>query len=201
MNTPSHWLVTAALRKCLGWPLPGSAVLWGSVAPDVPLIGLSLGGIAYYHGWLGWSQHETFRHLFDDLYFHHHIWIAAHHLLHAPTSLALGLIGLWRFRHPPHRRLRWLWWFLAACFLHSAIDILTHVDDGPLLFFPFDWSTRFASPVSYWDRNHYGAEFARFELVLDLICVLYLIVPRYWHRIAAGRRRPDRASSAGRACR
>ncbi|MEZ4675136.1 MAG: hypothetical protein R2932_12925 [Caldilineaceae bacterium] len=32
---------------------------------------------------------------------------------------------------------------------HTAIDIPLHYDDGPLLLFPFDWKTRFHSPVSH----------------------------------------------------
>lgn len=62
------------------------------------------------------------------------------------------------------------------------MDVLTHHDDGPLILFPFDWSTRFASPVSYWDRRYHGAVFARLELVLDVALVGYLVVPwvRKW---------------------
>ncbi len=45
-----------------------------------------------------------------------------------------------------------------SCLLHSMIDVATHFDDGPVLFWPLDWSTRFASPVSYWDDDHYGRD-------------------------------------------
>ena len=37
------------------------------------------------------------------------------------------------------------------------MDIPVHHDDGPLVLFPLDWKTRIMSPVSYWDRAHYGA--------------------------------------------
>ncbi|MEC8553768.1 MAG: hypothetical protein VXZ82_02060 [Planctomycetota bacterium] len=31
-----------------------------------------------------------------------------------------------------------------------------HHDDGPLLFWPLNWSNRYASPLSYWDMNNYA---------------------------------------------
>ena len=61
--------------------------------------------------------------------------------------------------------------------LHSVVDVLTHHDDGPLLFFPFSWTIRFYSPISYWDPAHFGRPFAIFELVFDLVLVLYLFYP------------------------
>ncbi|MDH3604027.1 MAG: zinc dependent phospholipase C family protein [Candidatus Tectomicrobia bacterium] len=187
MNTPSHWLMTAGLRKYLQWPLPGAAVLWGSIAPDIPLYMLSFGGMFYYRTLLGWSDTQTFHHLFDDLYFHHPFWIASHNLLHSPTLLLLGLIVLWRWRHSASQVVSWLMWFLLACLLHSVVDILTHVDDGPVLFFPFEWTIRFQSPVSYWDSNHYGTQFSRFEVALDLLLVFYLSGPRVWRWISTRR--------------
>ena len=75
-----------------------------------------------------------------------------------------------RFRH-------WLFWFFAACFVHSVIDILTHAMDGPLILFPFNWSLRFQSPVSYWDPAHYGTQFTIFELTLDVALLVYLLLP------------------------
>jgi hypothetical protein len=63
---------------------------------------------------------------------------------------------------------------------NSGIDILTHVNDGPLLFFPFDWTVRFHSPVSYWDSAHYGREFGVCALALDLVCLGYLGGVRFW---------------------
>ena len=60
----------------------------------------------------------------------------------------------------------------AGCGLHTALDVLTHVDDGPVLGFPFDWQRRWAGPVSYWDEKHRGREFRRFEHLLDMVLVL-----------------------------
>jgi hypothetical protein len=73
-----------------------------------------------------------------------------------------------------------------------VVDIATHVDDGPLLLFPLHWTLRFQSPVSYWDRTHYGREFTIFELTLDVLCLGYLYGYRVWSWWAnAVRHRPD----------
>ena len=135
---------------------------------------------------MGWSAEATWRHLFDTLYFHNPFWIAAHNALHSPTVLIICLVVLWRFQGLTEAPRRWLLWFFAACLLHSFVDVLTHVDDGPLLFFPFEWTIRFESPVSYWDSRHYGAQFAVFELTLDAFLLAYLCLPPLW-RLARAR--------------
>lgn len=179
MNTPSHFLMTAALEKALPRvPIAKSAFLLGSVAPDVALWLLSLGGMIYARLILGWSAGEAATWMFDDLYFHNPFWIAAHNFLHAPLVLLTGLVIVWRKRRNIGSRSHWWFWFLIACSFHSIVDILTHADDGPLLLFPLDWTTRFNSPISYWDDRFYGREFQRFELGLDLLLLLYLSTPR-----------------------
>lgn len=179
MNTPSHFLITAGLDKFLiRVPIVKSAFLVGSVAPDLSLWLLSIGGAIYYRLILGWSAAETANLMFDKLYFQNPFWIAAHNFLHAPLILLIGLALVWRKHRNIGSRSRWLFWFLLACLGHSVIDILTHVDDGPLLFFPLNWSTRFHSPVSYWDNRYYGQEFQIFEMGLNLLLLIYLARPR-----------------------
>jgi LexA-binding, inner membrane-associated putative hydrolase len=170
MQTPSHFLMTATLAKALPkLSMVKSAVLWGSIAPDLPLWGLAIGGIVYYHWMLGWSLKEASALMFDDLYFNNPLWIVSHNLLHAPILLILGLGFAWKTSN------RWFIWFFAACLIHSVVDILTHVDDGPLIFFPLDWKTRFHSVISYYDPRYYGREFSLFERSLNLIFLIYLL--------------------------
>ena len=186
MNTPSHFVITAALEKALPkLQVVKSAFLLGAVAPDLPLWLLSLGGIAYYHGIKGWDLPRTFHLMFDELYFYNPFWIGCHNLFHAPLILLLGLAIVWRKRASSQSRHRWWFWFLWACLLHSAIDIFTHTNDGPLLLFPLNWSLRFNSPISYWDPRYHGDVFQWFELGLDLVLLVYLIntpLRRYWQR-------------------
>lgn len=171
--------MTAALDKALPRvPIVKVAFLLGSIAPDVALWVLSILGIVYYHFILGWSRAATFHLMFDQLYFHHPLWITAYNLLHAPLLLLLGLSLVWRGRRNIGSRTHWWFWFLVACLLHSLVDICTHVNDGPLLFFPLEWMTRFHSPVSYWDPHYHGREFGKFELGFDSVLLLYLLKER-----------------------
>ncbi len=187
MNTPSHFLMTAATEKALPRvPIVKSAFLIGSIAPDIPLWILSIGGIIYYRFILGWSAGNTASLMFDTLYFQHPLWVGLHNFLHAPLILFMGLALVWQKRRNIGSRSRWLFWFLLACLGHSLVDILTHHDDGPLLLFPFNWTTRFHSPVSYWDDRYHGSIFQPFELGLDLFLLFYLLTPKL---IAKVRRR------------
>jgi membrane-bound metal-dependent hydrolase YbcI (DUF457 family) len=181
VNTPSHLIITAALRKrfTAKAPLPAAAVLWGSVAPDLPLTIMSIVGALYFRFVIGMTFDDALNLIFYDLFFNDPLWMAAHNVLQAPLILGASLALLWRYRFDeatPMRR--WLFWFVAACSLHSLIDIVTHNDDGPLLLFPVNWQARFESPVSYWDTEHYGGIFFVFESVLNLVLLGYLLLPR-----------------------
>ncbi|MDX2242100.1 MAG: zinc dependent phospholipase C family protein [Leptolyngbyaceae cyanobacterium bins.302] len=179
MLTPSHLLTTAALDKAMPRvTIHRQAFLLGSVAPDLPLWILSLGGIIYYHFILGWSMAATSQLMFADLYFHNPFWLALHNLLHAPILLVLGIALIWKRRRNIGSVDRWLFCFLLACLFHSAVDMFTHADDGPLLLFPLNWSIRFHSPVSYWDPKYYGREFSQFEMALNGLFVIYLLKAR-----------------------
>jgi len=176
MNTLSHFLMTAALDKSLPRvPIVKSAFLLGSIAPDLPLWILSISSISYYHFIQGWSLADTFNFVFGELYFNNPFWIASHNFLHSLIILLLTLSLLWRSRRNICSRERWLFWFFVACLLHTGVDILTHANDGPLLFFPLEWTIRFHSPISYWDPQYHGRKFQIFERVLTIVLLLYLL--------------------------
>lgn len=193
MNTPTHllinWSVARPLAKWLGLKqYPLSAVLLGSIAPDLPLYGLVFSG-AFWFGWVKqWPAKQVAQHMFDNLFFNDPIWISLHNLLHSPTFLGLAIMGVcWFCRAKQNDQAAlsdesaasdkiepakagfwksWLGGFLASCLLHTAVDIPVHHDDGPLIFWPLQWSYRYMSPLSYWDPNHYGGTVMLFEAVL-----------------------------------
>lgn len=176
MQTYSHFLLTAVLRDQLikrDIAQPGRAFLVGSVLPDVPLLLLTIGYAASQRGGI---SGEFFGASYDQLYFHNPWWIAGHNLFHAlPLILLYGLIGYWGRQ----KGKRWgpvLFWLAAGCGFHAIIDIFTHVTDGPVLFFPLNWSYRFRAPVSYWDPTYGGRIFAPLEHLLDLVLIAYLVV-------------------------
>lgn len=200
MQTPTHFLITAVLNRRLKRreadlkatggddtlpPVRSRWLLFGSIAPDLPLIIISAGFIAYdlLNGNMGPGSQSATGVLFNDLFFNSP-WIKfAHNIFHAPLmTVAYAGVGYWAWQ----RRKRWgpaLFYFGIACLIHSLIDIPVHYNDGPLLFFPFEWTTRFYSPVSYWDPARYGGDFAHFEAIVVIVCLVYLGVNLIQDRI------------------
>ena len=208
MQTYSHYIITAALNrvwkqgeatngsvKLAGRTLPPiktGHLMIGSILPDLPLIVLAVGTIAYdrMRGIQMSFDNEPSQSmtawLFDYAFFN--VWWvqALHNLFHAPLMvLAYLFIGHWLWR----RGRAWgasLFWFAVACLIHTAIDIALHYDDGPLLLFPFNWTLRFQSPISYWDPRRYGDIFAPLEHLLILALLIYLLVG-WWRKRTARR--------------
>jgi membrane-bound metal-dependent hydrolase YbcI (DUF457 family) len=186
MNTiPTHLVINAAIDKKYGRQagLAKSAFLWGSVLPDLPLLLLSIGFLVYSRYIAVPAASGLMHQAYDDLYFHNPLWIAGHNFLHSPTALVIYTLLLWRFRGQPNSRGHWWLGFVLGCLVHSLIDIFTHYDDGPLLFWPFDWFTRFYSPVSYWDSAHYADQFVYFEVGLNIVLLGYLFLPGLIRRL------------------
>lgn len=198
MQTYSHFIITAVLNRNLQKrtaaapaqarparlpPLHSRALLWGSVLPDIPLILITLGAMAV--DWMNGTRWQpgsagdssTVGRLFRDLFFHDPWVITAHNLFHAPLLVAAYVgAGYWLWRRGG-RGQHWgalIFWVGIACAIHTAIDIPVHHDDGPLLFFPFNWDLRFYSPVSYWDGSRFGTQFALAEHLLVLLSLIWL---------------------------
>ncbi len=181
MNTPTHFLMTAALRKAA--PDAGivtSAFLIGSVAPDIPLYLLSLGGLAYFCLFLGWTSGKAAQHMYDTLYFSDPWWIGFHNLFHTPVVLGLLVLVARVAQGRLPRTAAWVTWFAYAALIHFVVDVFTHTGDGPLLLWPIEWTLRFDSPISYWDPRYYGRQFFVFEVIFDTLLLAYLLGP--WAR-------------------
>jgi hypothetical protein len=118
-----------------------------------------------------------------------------HNLLHAPLPLLfLGLVGLAGRNRRWGRKLRL---FVAGCALHTAVDFLTHVDDGPLWAFPLDWHARLRAPVSYWDPAHHGRRVRLLEHLLDLLLLLVIMRKLRGYQFYAAREQGDAERRGG----
>jgi hypothetical protein len=182
MNTWFHGVANLTLAQRLGqrapWLRPG-VVFYASLLPDIPLFILTMWYFAVYG--------VNFGPAYDSFYYEEPLWVISHNIFHGPLVIAaLALVGwlLWRWapaanaggaRRGLQRAGAVL---LSGAFgtgLHSFLDIFTHHDDGPLLLFPFDWSLRFSSPVSYWDPEHYGLWVLPVETLATIAMTVYLI--------------------------
>ena len=179
MQTYSHTLINGVRARSLkrrGWDVNTPAFVPGGILPDIPFFLMAIIGGIYYTMIGGTPSGEppmVYMHM--TLYFRHPWWISAHNLLHAPFSLVvlsgIGFVAI-------HNGQTWggfLFWFAMGAGLHTLIDVFTHAGDGPLLLFPFNWSYRFQSPVSYWDPAHYGLIFAPLEHVLVIVLIAVLV--------------------------
>jgi hypothetical protein len=201
MNTWFHGLANLTLAHRIQRRLPWlrlPVVLFSSLVPDLPLFGLTLWYFARYG--FGFGPR------YDALFYHDPLWVVAHNLFHAPfVILTVGLVGFVLYRRG--RRMEEAWgrteataaetgWrrrrfdvprmllsFAFGTGLHTLLDIPTHHDDGPLLLFPFDLHTRFLSPVSYWDPEHYGL------IVFPIEIALMLAMGAYWWGVRRSRAR------------
>ncbi len=210
MITPTHVVINVALAwranrgdaaepaRLLGDPLRRRLFVLGGLAPDVGLYAMTTLAALYYPTVRGMSLSETFELVFDDLFYNAPAFIVAHNLLHAPLVVA-GVIGLgaWLRRRTTRVRLGGaLQAFGVGCLVHTAVDIPVHHDDGPLLLFPFEWSIRFASPVSYYDPAHHGSIVAPIDLAITVVGVTTIGVV-WWRRRRARRREAGDVAAGG----
>jgi membrane-bound metal-dependent hydrolase YbcI (DUF457 family) len=160
MNTQSHILMGALL---FGKPLPKLAMAGalGGLVPDLPMFAIVAG--------LRLSGHR-FEEIFGKLYWERwwQVCNAVSHsfLLWGALALISGYMIL-RTSGASAPKAALLFAFSGAAFVHSCVDFLVHRDDAHMQFWPLsDW--KFVSPVSYWDRAHYGDRFGLFEAALGI---------------------------------
>ena len=203
MQTYSHLILGGVLTGPIGHltrqnaqRLPAastSALLLGSILPDLPLIILSIMAITRDVA-TGIFTNANFTapamgvppelletsmtaKLFAIWFFENPWVITAQNLFHSPLLLVIFIVlgnVAWR---RGWQRSGWFFWLFCAALLHTLSDIPLHVNDGPLLLFPINWTLRFISPISYWDPNYFGREWSIFEHLLILVLLIYL----GWH--------------------
>jgi len=176
MKTPTHVAINYLLFSRLGMNKKYSKFfLLGGAMPDVPIC------LAFAAIFL-WSEDLTNTvAVFRGLYESNVVMIGLHNVFHSPLSLFMLLL----FSFLAGRYKKQLDMFIAGCFVHSFIDIYTHVDDGPLMFWPFDLESRFTSRISHWDPS-YGGDFVLMAEVCILICAVSLVYYRQYLKPAWG---------------
>jgi len=180
MMTQTHLLIAAALFAKPGQPRRNTAVIAGALIPD-----LSIYILVVYAAITGIPRGT----LWSEVY-----WTEPWQTLSmignsAPLYFAFLALALF-IAAPKDTRPRWQslpTLFCLAALAHLATDFPVHNDDAHIHFWPFsDW--RFHSPISYWDRDHYGGIFAIFEagLGVALMALLFTRFKAVWIRALLG---------------
>jgi hypothetical protein len=148
------------------------AFLCGAVIPDIPVMMVGI------YVWFGGGTGLEFSARMASIYFEDPLLIIAHSLLHAPLSLFGASVCMLR-TCLGGRALTSALYLFAGTLIHTTLDLLTHHDDGPLLLWPLDWETRYLSPVSHWDKQHYAIWVVAFEgFIVGVALMLALSRPR-----------------------
>ena len=172
MNTPTHMLISAGLLTRPGDRFVNIAAVLGGLTPDIPMF-VMFGRSRFV---LGLSDSQVW----GEVYWRES-WqtaVAASHSF--PLHLALLLIAYWL-------RLRWLSVCAIAVLLPAGVDFLVHREDAHAHFWPLvNW--KFISPVSYWDRNHYGNVVGLIEMGIAgaMIVILWRRFKSIWVRLGLG---------------
>ncbi|MCU0541022.1 MAG: hypothetical protein MUE44_02400 [Oscillatoriaceae cyanobacterium Prado104] len=153
MNTPSHAIINLAILGRNQHPEWNLLIVAGGILPDIPIF------LFYF-----WAKYIA--RLPEAT-----IWSTAYYEPAVQNIVAL-------FHSIPLAGIGWLvgyyfgWQSLQilclSTILHSLGDLPVHHDDAHRHFFPFS-NYRFISPISYWDRNHYGSIVAVVEMLLVML--------------------------------
>ena len=158
MKTPSHAIINLAILGQQQRPQFNLSIVFGAILPDIPIFVFYL--VARFIQRL--PEHQ----IWSEAYYQP-FWQNIIALFH---SIPLAVIGLvvahyWRMTQ--------LEIIFASMVLHSCFDLPVHNDDAHRHFFPFS-DYRFISPISYWDRRHYGKIVSVVEQLLVLLATVYV---------------------------
>lgn len=184
MKSPTHFLIGHCCARALRWQGRDARLLIvGACVPDLPII-LCWPAIGIYTVMTGGAfDLARFRMITDGLYFSDSILSGLHNLLHSPVSLGFLFLvaGILFPASAIYRRAVMI--VLAGALTHSLVDIVSHVEDGPLVLWPLENTIRIRGPVSHWDPAYGGIWVSGIEIVGAVVFGL-------WH----GCRRLYRAS-------
>ena len=158
MNTPSHIVINLFIlgrEESTNNSLP---IIIGSILPDI--------AIFWFYFWAKFIKNIPSSKIWSEVYFSS-FW---QNIFAIPNSIVLCLIGvgLAHYWQQPFWKILFI-----SMIVHCLLDLPVHHDDAHRHFVPLS-NYRFISPLSYWDKNHYGKWVALAELLLVLASSWYL---------------------------
>ncbi|AVZ30811.1 MULTISPECIES: hypothetical protein [Cyanophyceae] len=169
MNTPSHAILNLVIFNQQLRDQASPAILIGAVLPDIPIF--------VFYLLMKFVYRLPEKQIWSEVYYQP-FWQGIVSTFHSVPLAVLGLL-IAHF---------WNWQLieiaLISMVLHSLLDFPVHNNDAHRHFFPLS-NYRFISPVSYWDRNHYGAIAAlvEFLLVIGATIVLFSSTLTHWGKV------------------
>lgn len=156
MNTPSHAIINLFLLGKQSLPQANLSIFLGAILPDIPIF--------LFYGWAKLIARQSEKQIWSESYYKP-LWQTIVAIFH---SIPLALLG-WLIADYFHWEIVEI--FFISLVLHSLGDLPVHNDDAHRHFFPLS-NYRFISPISYWDRQHYGAIVSLIELSLVLLATI-----------------------------
>lgn len=158
MNTPAHLIFGMTAFGKPDAPKVTTAAVAGGLIPD-----LSLYLLAGAHLFILGTSPDV---VFNQLYFSD-LWQGIFRIDNSAILWGIGLGVAFALKSS---------WAVALCgaaLLHLGLDFLFHAGDGRAHFWPLtNWI--FDSPVSYWDPDHHGRVVGSLEIMLALMCCVFL---------------------------
>ncbi|MBE9163691.1 MULTISPECIES: hypothetical protein [Microcoleaceae] len=153
MKTPSHAIINLAILGRAQHSELNLLIVTGGILPDIPIF--------LFYFWAKYIARLPEATIWSTAYYEPFVQniVALFH------SIPLAVIGWVIADYFGWQSVQIL--FLSMI-LHSLGDLPVHNDDAHRHFFPFS-NYRFISPISYWDRKHYGSIVSVVEMLLVLL--------------------------------
>jgi hypothetical protein len=153
MKTPSHAIINLAILGRTQHSELNLLIVTGGILPDIPIF--------LFYFWAKYIARLPEATIWSKAYYEPFVQnIVA--LFHSIPLAGIGWLIAYYLGLPSVQIL------FVSTILHSLGDLPVHNDDAHRHFFPFS-NYRFISPISYWDRKHYGSIVSLVEMLLVLL--------------------------------
>ena len=158
MNTASHIAASLFCWRKETKKTAVFAIVFGAMLPDLMMF--------YFYGYQKFIANRTESEMWSTLYFDPSWQLSFDVFNSIPVTLLFLLIAKkfgWRF----------IYILSGSALLHMCFDLPLHHDDGHRHFLPFShW--RFASPISYWDPQHFGHIITFIEVAVSAAIFIFI---------------------------
>lgn len=168
MKTPSHALVGYLSARFMGFDRAKTTVcVLGACLADLPLSLAYVYFLVECYWQAGHYDGVFIQARMDGIYFENSWLLIAHNLFHSPVSIGyLMLIALICFKLK-NGNMGLALAYLVGSLSHALLDVISHINDGPLVLWPLNDEIRFVGLFSHW--------FMGLPLLIELGAILGLI--------------------------